>query len=186
MDTRQAWVRDAASRDAECRRVAGLAGRQLRAGRYFDIGRTKDAPSWARPEFHALDYGLELDFADGATWSFIWQTIRPWEGLLACEGTLLGHEILLNADCTVRPIKSMPAWKQLIGSIVTSIESAWEDFGEAQSPFSWIIHFDEARQIVITLGAHDDHDGFRPSADDVAVFFSLDSARRHGVELTSR
>ncbi|MDO9356847.1 MAG: hypothetical protein Q7T55_24335 [Solirubrobacteraceae bacterium] len=127
---------------------------------------------------------MELDFADGTTWSFIWQTIRPWEGLLAFEGTLIGNEIVPDSECKTWSIDHIPAWARLIGSAITSVDSGWEDYGEAQSPFAWAIHFEHSNQVVIALGDVDDHYGFTPSADNVAVFFSLDSAHRHGLEPT--
>lgn len=75
------WVPDRAATQAEMDRVAALVGRTVVAVRYLELEYELPEPLWAGPEFDALDFGLELDLEDSATWSFAWLQAGPNEGV---------------------------------------------------------------------------------------------------------
>lgn len=54
------WVASAEARDGEARRVAAICDQPLTGVRYFEIAYGGGQPYWDGPDFHALDFGVEL------------------------------------------------------------------------------------------------------------------------------
>jgi hypothetical protein len=91
---RRAWVRSDEERREREGDLASLEGDHVTRVRYFERQyEGVSGPMWSGGDFDSLDYGLELDFASGVTWSFIWKHRGPNEGLLAFEGTLVPGEL---------------------------------------------------------------------------------------------
>jgi hypothetical protein len=158
-----------------------LIGRRLRAAHYVEMDSGRDRPSWGANGFHALDYGMEL-VVDGPveTWSVIWKMVGAVEALLLYAGPLVGHELVIDGDYARWDVASEPPWVTAIGWRITDAEFLeWEDLGAAQAPGALRLVFEHS-EAVLALGAAGLDGEFAPSADDVAVFASMDSARAHG------
>jgi hypothetical protein len=181
MEKRIAWVGGELGRRREEERVAEIVGRRILGGRYFEVAYPSGEPGWRGEDFHALDFGLELDLEDKVTWSFIWQQAGLDEALLAYRGQLLGDQLISDGDFAVWPINEIRAWQDVLGATVVSTASAWERFHADLCPVTWVLQLDSGRAICLTLGTRTQTGGFTPSHDDVAVFFDLQTARRHGV-----
>jgi hypothetical protein len=186
------WVADEAARGADERRVAALVGRCIARVRYVeldyaDFGGTPE-PAWPGDGFDSLDYGLELDLDDGATWSFIWLQAGHNEGLLAFEGTLKPTQLREDAG-RVWDVGGERGWASVLGRPVVRVEGAWlrhtwDCRGQSDlCVLTWVLHFDGDQAVVITLGDRDEDGSYRYSHENVAVFFSLDTARSRGVLL---
>jgi len=113
MIQRTAWVQDEAARNREVDRVRHLVGRSIVAVRYFEIVHPTGDAAWHGDDFHALDFGLEIDLDDRTTWSFIWQQAGSNEALLTYEGQLLGDQLHADGVFQIWPIDESDQWQAL-------------------------------------------------------------------------
>jgi hypothetical protein len=158
-----------------------LIGRRLRDVHYLELASGTDRPSWVANHFHSLDYGAEL-VVDGPveTWSVIWKLAGDVEALLLYAGPLVGHELLADGDYARWDVASEPPWVTAVGQRITDAEfMEWEDFGAVQAPGALRLAFEHS-EAVLALGSAGLDGEFAPSADDVAVFASVEDARAHG------
>lgn len=207
MPRRVGWVEDAAARDAEDARLECLVGDELVRVRYFGL-QDEDPASWLGDDFDALDYGLELDLASGATWSCIWRRAGEEEALLVYPGPLRPHEIAPDHDVAIADVTER--WATRTGTRIEGARAAWRRhvwqdlvsgnplsrnplrrrlrWGAEQRSLlcrvALALEFDGGDGVVLTLGCRDES-GLTYSGDDVAVLFSVDAARAAGVALTS-
>lgn len=179
-------------------RLQALAGERIAEVRYLEIdyrdpdqdeaqADANDEPAWVGPGFHALDYGLEIDFASGLQWWFSWQLPgSDGESLLMGHGRALTHEVeggrLWNVSDTL-------PWSQLAGVPIVDTQIQWDHWPAGSvgaSPEFWcqnayLLAFRDGAEVVIALGDRDVDSGeFQPAADTIAVFSSRDDAARHG------
>jgi len=185
-------VADATARQADERRVAALVGRSVVAVRYVELdysdGGGTAEPLWGGEGFDALDFGLEFDLDDGTTWSFIWRQAGHNEGLLAYEGTLRPAQLMEDAG-RFWDVGSDSGWSAMLDRPVQAVEGAWlrhqwDVRGESDlCVITWVLRFEGDRDVVITLGDRREDGCFHYIADNVAVFFSLDEAKRRDVLL---
>lgn len=74
-------------------------------------------------------------------------------------------------------------WPDLIGQPIETVEVTWEHRAALCSR-SWVLRFAGDREVVITLGDRDTEGRFVPfSPSNLAVFFSRETARRHGASV---
>jgi hypothetical protein len=181
-------------------RIRQLVGRSIRRVRYFEISYEgiSPEPTWSAVDFDSIDYGIEFDVDDGATWSVIWKQRGINEALLFYKGTLVGTELREGAgrswDVTDRWAKEGP-------NTITGFDLAWmrNSVGPGRNRQGQVVSGpedsdlclqtvvlkgDAGRVAVVTLGQADYPSvAFAPAADNVAVFFSLLKARELGAFL---
>ena len=101
-----AWARDFAGRNAIEQRLTRLVRRGIERARYVELAGYEGPKEPTPPagNFDSLDYGLELDLDDGATWSFIWKIVDINIGLLVYPGSLAPTEIRSDAEIAVSDV----------------------------------------------------------------------------------
>jgi hypothetical protein len=200
MGARTGWVarlEDCAIVDGQLR--AALVGRRLAAVRYVEIDYGE--PYWDAQRFHTIDYGVEFDLDDGATWAFTWQQRGANETLLIHRGVVRDE---LRPDAEVSTWDVTGLWHGHFGSRIDRIETAWTKhrWGPAYGGPRWETQLDDGSEsdyclitvilsgaseacAVVTLGgdAADGRGTFTYLADNVAVFFSLAEAHEAGARL---
>ena len=181
---RQAWVTSRADERGEVERVSGLVGHAIVGVRYFDIGYPGRPPrAWDGRDFHVLDFGLEWDLDDGSVWSFVWQVAGLYEALLVYNGLMAEDQASAAGQFDVATVTDQPEWAAVVGRPIVSVDSYWETWDDMRCPVSWAIRLDGGSWVAATLGTREADGDFRPSHDDVAVFFDRAVATRYGVPL---
>ncbi|HEX8065682.1 MAG TPA: hypothetical protein VF520_04055 [Thermoleophilaceae bacterium] len=197
---RRGWVTSAEERNRVEADLSGMAGHGLAGVRYVGMS-DEGAPTWDVGTFHSIDYGLEIELEDRTTWSIAWDQAGHNEAILVYAGTL-SSQFSPDAEVAVWDVTSV--WRQRFPEGFTEVECVWTRhvYGPAYTGVRWEIRVDDggvsdlcllslvltgARggQAVVTLGG-EDHDAagrFAAFHDNVAVFFSLEEARRVGVLL---
>ena len=172
-----------------------LVGREIVGVRYVELD--YEEPGWDCGSFHSIDYGVELDTDDGRTRCFIWQQ-KGWnETLLSYAGTIR-EELVPDAEISTWDVSEI--WRDALPRPVRSVETTWTQhvwgpsFGGPnfetrvddghESDYCLItvrLSSDGDNHVVITLGGDANSPEprtFTYLADNVAVFFSLEEARR--------
>jgi len=195
----KAWARNESERIEIEARIGQLVGRSIRRVRYFEISYEGSLePTWSARDFDSIDYGMELDFDDGATWSVIWKLSGINEALLFYKGSLVGTEL---RDDAARSWDVTDRWATDGPSTISGFELAWmrSSMGPGRNRQGEIVsgpvasdlclqtvvlRGDAGRVAVVTLGQADYPSlKFMPAVDNVAVFFSLEKAREAGAFL---
>ena len=171
---------------------AGLVNRRIDDVRYFEphIADLPE-PRWGAGVFDALDFGLEIDLDDATTWSFIWYQAGTIETLLAYPGTLAA-QLGPDADPAVWDVTDR--WRTLGPASIASVQDVrgrhsgadvdhtrghGDHPGEPEDDLVTLILTSPSQDIaIITLGDCDSDGAFHYSHDTVAVFFSLEEARK--------
>jgi hypothetical protein len=197
MGSRDGWVprlEDRAAVDAQL--SAAFTGRQLTGVRYVELD--YDEPAWDAGRFHTVDYGIEFDLENRATWAVIWQQQGANETLLTFRG-LIRDELRPEADVSTWDVTDV--WQTHLGRRVARVETVWTKhrWGPAFGGPRFETQLDAGREsdyclitvllageddacVVVTLGgdANDGRGTFTYLADNVAVFFSVAAARDAG------
>jgi len=195
MVLRQGWVTTLTDREAIREQLcAALVGRVIVGVRYIELN--YEEPTWDCGAFHSIDYGVELDTDDGRTTSFVWQQQGWNETLLSYVGTV--REELRPAEISTWNVSAI--WRDAMPGPVCELETTWTkhksgpSFGGPkfetriddghESEYCLItvqLSGDAGNQVVITLGGEAnslESRTFTYLADNVAVFFSVEEARR--------
>ena len=183
MIERTAWVQDEAGRNREVERVHRLVGRSIVSVRYFEIVYPAGDAAWHGDDFHALDFGLEIDLDNTTTWSFIWQQAGSNEALLAYEGQLVGNQLRADGVFQIWPVGESDQWQAVTRRPIAAVGSAWEHWDADLCPVTWTLTVEGGGWVAVTLGTRDERGVFRGSHDDVAVFFDRSIAHAAGVTL---
>jgi hypothetical protein len=178
---------------------AAFVGRQLTGVRYVEINYGE--PAWDAGRFHSVDYGIELDLDDRATWAVIWQQ-RSWNETLLTYRGLIREELRPDADVSTWDVTDV--WHMRFGRRVDRVETVWTKhrWGPAFGGPRFETQLDAGHEsdyclitvllaseddgcAVVTLGgdAADGRGTFTYLADNVAVFFSVIAARDAGALL---
>jgi hypothetical protein len=118
--SRKGWVPRLEDRAAADARLSALLGRQLTGVRYIELG--YDEPAWDVGRFHTVDYGIELDLEDGATWAVIWQQQGANETPLTYRG-LIRDELRPEADVSTWDVTNV--WQTRFGRGGDRLETVW-------------------------------------------------------------
>jgi hypothetical protein len=198
MDEVPPWVADDKARDAAALALREIRG-SVRGVRYFGLKQFEQPadPNWAGDGFDSLDFGFEIDL-DATTWSLIWEQRGRNEGLLLSPRPL-ALALAPDADPTVWDVTDR--WRANGAGAIESMLPSWgrSSYGPGRNIvtreivsaatvsdlclWSLVVRFSSSARFVITLGAADLDGGFAPTADNVAVFFSLQAAAAKGVPL---
>lgn len=200
LGSRRGWLYRLEDRAAvDARLTAALVGRGLTGVRYVELN--YDEAGWDAGRFHSVDYGIELDFDDGATWAVIWQQQSANETLLTYRG-MIRDELRPEADVSTWDVTD--AWHARFGGRVEGVETVWTKhrWGPAFGGPRFETQLDDGHEsdyclitvllagegdgcAIVTLGgdASDGRGTFVYLADNVAVFFSVAAARDAGVLL---
>ena len=194
-----AWADGEAQREGIERRLNQLVGRRVEAVRYVEIRYEGELePMWQGPGFDSLDFGLELDLDDGATWSVVWKQAGDNEALLVYPGTLVPTELSAEADYATWDATSR--WQARGPSRLDVITPLWtrHEFGPAVELtgrrvadgresdlclIACVLESVDGREAILTLGERGPDGKFRHTATNIAVFFDRALARRAGVLL---
>jgi hypothetical protein len=196
---RRAWVSSADEREAVEATLHGMLGRAFLGVRYVELSYDGN-PAWDAGTFHSIDFGVELQLDDGATWAVTWDQAGHNEGLMVYAGALASE---LRPDAEVATWDVTALWRDRFPTGFSGVKCVWtrHAYGPAYTGPRWetrvddggesdlclvsvILAGDGPGQAVITLGESGEPDGsygYRP--DNVAVFFSSEEARRAGVLL---
>jgi hypothetical protein len=196
----KAWAHNEADQLEIEARIGQLIGRSIRRVRYFEISSEgiSPEPSWFAGDFDSIDYGIEFDLDDSATWSVIWKQRGINEALLFYRGSLVGTELLEGG---ARSWDVSERWATDGPDTILGFELAW--MRSSMGPgTNWqgeivsapvdsdlclqtvVLKGDGGKVAVVTLGQADYPSlKFMPAADNVAVFFSLEKAREVGAFL---
>ena len=174
-----AWVTNAAERQAHESTLRHLVGCRIERVRYVEL-RYESGPIWAAAGFDALDFGLEFDLDNGDLWSCTWAMPAYDMGLLLNRGIPLSSTLRADADPAVWDVSER--WGELGSGEITAVTPVWTRI-EALCQTTIVLHTSAGCEVVLTLGAADVDDRFEPSADNVAVFFSIADAQAAGVRL---
>jgi hypothetical protein len=196
----KAWARNESERLEIEARIGQLVGRSIRRVRYFETSsESSPEPTWSAPAFDSIDYGIELDFDDGATWSVIWKQSGINEALLFYKGSLVGTE--LRDDAAPRAWDVTDRWATDGPNTISGFELAWmrnsmgpgRDWqgqivsGPMDSDLclhTVVLKGEAGKLALVTLGEADYPSlKFTHTAEGVAVFFSLERAREAGAFL---
>ncbi|MBO0607550.1 hypothetical protein [Myceligenerans salitolerans] len=151
-----------------------LTGKRLIAVRYADVDHGAAIPYWREGDRDNLGHGIELDFADGSTWSIIWEQRGSQDGLDIWCGPLMPVHLREARfwDVTRR-------WRRRGPRTITDLQvfwwperPAWECGSPGSLSLGGLVLRDHARdrQAIITI----DH------RFDVNVYFTPGRARRDG------
>lgn len=173
---------------------AALVERELLAVRY--VGLDYSPPTADGRRFHSIDFGVELEFGGGATWSMAWEHAGINEGLLVAPGpvSVSPAENLASFDFT-------DAWRERFPAGVQAVDTVWtrHTWGPAFGGPRWeaqvgneqtsdyclttLILGAERDVLVVTLGGGYETEFDRGQLDNLAVFLSLQDARDAGALL---
>lgn len=186
------YAADDAARRAIEHHLHRLVGRRIEAVRYVEVHHEGLArPTWRGAIFDSLDFGLEFDLDDGATWSVIWKQQDANEGLLVYPGTLVPTEICVDAhiaiwDATAHwhgrgPVtisRVTPVWtRHQFGPATDWTGHKVAEAGESDLCFeTLILTAADGREAVISLGERDVNGRFQRTATNVAIFFARSDA----------
>ena len=198
--TTKGWVARPEERAAVEQGLTALTGRELAAVRYVELP-YGEGPMWDAGRFDSVDWGVELEFADGATHSITWQQDSYNETLLVYPGTVRSR---LDPAAETAVWDVTDRWREHLPAGVAGVETVWakHEWGPAMGGPRWDVQLDDGHEsdyclvslllaggngarIVVTLGgdASDGRGSFVYLADTVAVFFSLAEARACGAWL---
>jgi hypothetical protein len=121
MRSEQGWVAEVEERAAIETAVRGaLVGRELVVVRYVEIAYGK--PAWNAGRFHSIDYGVEFDLTDGATWAIIWQQ-EGWNETLLVFRETIRSQLRPGADVSTWDVSD--TWHASFAGDVMSVETVW-------------------------------------------------------------
>ncbi len=187
------WVSNETDRDERVRHAARLVGLSIAAVRYFDIdyGRSErgieeagprsitDTAEWALPSWRfegadSLDYGLELETAEGRVFSITWDPPGPIEGIGIREEPLLGNALRPDAEIAVWDVSEQGRWHDHLGvvSAVTMHYEPWDDDSGAWWCDRITIHIGPSVVEILLAEVAPDTKAIAKSADSVVVLFN--------------
>jgi hypothetical protein len=197
------WVTTAAERQEREEHASALVGAHIVSVRYFEIdyARLRDAtegevqrggrlitagdewsdPSWRWPDFDAVDFGVELDTADGVTFGLVWQQAGMNEGITMRRESLRPGRLVADGAFAIWDVTERSRWTALMPQRVTAVELFWhrlEHSGDLCCDGVTIRFGSEA--LHLTIGDADGGGRLVGSADNVAVL-GEDAARRYRI-----
>jgi hypothetical protein len=197
-DRTQGWVATA-SQMSQCQAVAAmLVGKTIAAVRYVNIDYVGGndpslydlpvelraprvitssaewaAPTWSREGFHAVDYGVEVQLADGDVVHVSWDPPGWTEGLRVIWAPLVGESVTYAGAPAVWDVSQQTPWSAMVGHEVTAFTLEYDLWaGEGDGFWCWRSKLSTAGGAVeLILGDADSDGTLGPSSDCIAVVF---------------
>lgn len=185
------WVPDPAGMQERVNHARSLVGAQLQHVRYFTLDYARDRrapaakgprlildprewsePSWRFPDCDSVDFGVELETADGRVFSSTWDPPGVHEGLGLRAGHLIGSALNEKADAAIWDVTTRSGWAPLVGQSFTDVRLHYLPW--ATPPGFWCrrISLKVGPSLVeLLLGEGRVNNSVGPSADNVAVLF---------------
>jgi hypothetical protein len=187
------WSWAASDRDVAERRehADGLMGEQVVMVRYVNIDYRREElhpdlldagvriiedagevehPTWRCDGFDAVDYGIELETSDGATWSLTWDPPGDHEGIGLRKEPLIGSAVSPDASVAVWEVAGSPLWSPITLAPIEGIQLHYFPW-DPPWPSFWcprisLVAGDSRTEIIMG----DEEDGrLVPSATNVAI-----------------
>jgi hypothetical protein len=185
------WAGSAAERDERIRHARLLVGLRLTAVRYYDIdyGRFDIAedldgprvimdeaewvePAWSCAGFHRVDYGVELETAEGRYFSVTWDPPGDREGIGLREVASSGADLAADS-VAVWEVGRRSVWQGFLDTEITDVVPHYLPWDDLETGF-WCpritVWFGE-EHVELMLGSDGADGELSPAADSVAVVF---------------
>jgi hypothetical protein len=133
-----------------------------------------ETPSWARPGFDTLDWGLEIEFAEGEVFSVTWDPPGNHEGIRICNVPIASSTLVEDTPTAIWDVSERSRWKDFIGKSIDSITLnyfPWNRQGGFWSTRITIEIADSKIHFLLACGKGEDDPAIYPSANDVVVIF---------------
>lgn len=185
------WASSAGEVEERRAEARALVGETLSEVRYFTLDYKRDElardhsgprlitsdfewsdPCWASEACDSLEYGVELQTADGVTFSVTWDPPGVQEGI-GIQAQPLGTTLHPEAEIAMWEVGVRSRWFSAIGQRVADVDLHYipwtRDGGDFWCP-RITVTFDDV-PVVLMLGEASEDGGIGPSADNVAVLF---------------
>ena len=204
------WVTTDEQRERRERHARELVGRTISAVRYFDIDhhRSRNArpdevidgdrwvtdrqewerPSWQADGFHAIDFGVELETSDRATFTAAWDMLgrfgppEMYEALSFRRGTI--REVVRGGGYpgafAIWDVGRRSRWTRFLDEPIEDVELFWAPWPDALVCGGVALRTG-SDSVYLVLGQADANGELVLAADKVAVAFGESDARRFGV-----
>jgi hypothetical protein len=132
---------------------------------------------------HLLDYGCDLEFADGSTIGIIWDGEYFQYGVGVFKCSTASHLTVFNAWDALKENQ----WASLINVSITEAKVHWswaqyEGQEKHDYPQELEIQFENGSIVFFSASQYDNaRDILRGMSDDIAVVFGNDSAKNYGI-----
>jgi hypothetical protein len=178
------------------RRLAALVGRRIEHVRYVDLAEMHSGLHWRCPMFDSIDFGMELDLDDGATWSFIWKMVGFSGGVLVYPGSLSPFALRSSENIAIWDVDDHWRARGILDIGSVALVWDWQGIGPGLERTGYLESNDDAgalflqtlvlssqsgREAVISLGEGDLEGAYGWMPNNLAVFFSVADARAAGV-----
>lgn len=162
--------------------IAALIGRQLSRVRYFEIYYETANTYYTNPLFngHILDYGCDLEMADGSIFGIIWDGEFFHYGAGISKASLSAQ--LPNAR--IWDFTEDNYWLNLIGKTITRTRVFWSDIQYTESqerhyyPQDVELKFSDGSSVFFSAFQYNEDKGILYGAsDDIAIVFGNEAAQ---------
>jgi len=171
--------------------VATLVGRCVKRVRYFEIKYDSESTYYSEQQFsgHILDYGCDLEMADGSIFGIMWDAEFFQYGIGSYKHSLA--ELLPSAK--LWDVTENSYWVNLIGQKITKSKVYWSiiEYQEASNKesskkieYPQDIELTFSNDSVVFISASDysrDTNRLHGMADTIAIIFDHACAKNYGV-----
>ncbi|MQA01732.1 MAG: hypothetical protein GEV07_03025 [Streptosporangiales bacterium] len=145
-------------------------GAALESVTYYTVEGQARAENVAFAGFHSVDFGFELRFAGGRTYSAVWNLRLPTAWVSFSEHPM--GRVVSTDGCDAVEVGRWPDWRPLVGQTcwVTAVAgpkpdaSGWTDVG-------FHLDFAGGERVTVALGTLADDGGLEYQPDDLVVIF---------------
>jgi hypothetical protein len=166
--------------------IAAIVGKQLKRVRYFELCHENDAPYYLNELFHGhlLDFGCDLEMADGSIFGVIWDGEFFQYGV-GISNTSLSAQLL---DARVWDVTDEGHWVSLIGQTIVKVKAHWswvQYVGSSKRhyyPQDVELEFGNGSLVFLSASSfNEDKDALWGMSDNIAIVFGSEVAKKHGI-----
>jgi hypothetical protein len=128
--------------------------------------------AWSFPHCDSVDFGVEIETADGSLFSIAWDPPGDYEGI-GLYPLPMSQLLRPDADVAVWSVGGSSRWVSKLGATITNAELSYAQWSQISGDYwctSVILHVGIS-PITLTLGEASDDGSIAPSSDNVAIVF---------------
>lgn len=164
--------------------VQVLSGESIKSVQYCEIDFGE--PFYDFEKYHSVDHGIQFEMFSRKKFYFTWSNQYQNSDLKFGEGSIL-TQFPSNYPPPLRKMSNHSKWLSFIGKRIINVQSYWpyvkyrNSSAKIRYPQDLKLVFDNHQTLVISAIEIDDNDSVVPMADNITVFFDLETAERYGI-----
>ena len=160
--------------------LSELIDQKIKEVYYWEIDYDTDSPEYDCGDSHSLDFGVSFITETNEEFYIIWDKQYFQFDIKFSKGSFRS-EMKEGTNPKIHDVSKHPLWVELINHPIKSAESIWDN--QTKAPREIVTTFDNNKTVIFScIEVRKDGTVFE-FADHISVFFSLESARRFGVNL---